>query len=315
MTPLVSVIIPVFNREKLILETLESISAQSYEHWECLVIDDRSTDLTVNEIKKYLTKDNRVKVFIRPSNKPKGANACRNYGLELSNGTYINWFDSDDIMHPDKIRLQIEALESSNNPFCVCQSYIFKNDIKNVIGFQTDFITSKSPFDDFLTKKIVWLTQSPIFRKDFLIENDYLFDEDLQAGQDWEMFSRILFNNSNYIPIEKPLVYLRQHKNNTSRGKNEEQLWYYFLARYKIYVKFKDSLSFENIEYLKCYFLNSFKLLLRYKQYNKSYNVWKMALITDKTYTIKQHFYFILSMLSFVMFRKGDKFINKLERK
>ena len=188
---------------------------------------------------KYINKDHRVKLFKRPSHKPKGANACRNYGLELSNGTYINWFDSDDIMHSDKIRLQIEALESSNKPFCVCQSYIFENEIENVVGFQSHSIISKTPFDDFLQKKIVWLTQAPIFRKQFLIENNYLFDEDLQAGQDWEMFTRIIFDYGDYIPIEKPLVYLRKHKNNTSRGKNEQQLWYYFLARYKIYIKFK----------------------------------------------------------------------------
>ena len=80
--PLVSIIIPTFNRAHLIGETLDSILAQTYTHWECLITDDGSTDNSIEIIQEYVTKDTRFKLFTRPANRPKGANACRNIGLE-----------------------------------------------------------------------------------------------------------------------------------------------------------------------------------------------------------------------------------------
>ena len=125
MSPLVSVIIPSFNRANFLGETLDSILSQTYQCWECLVIDDGSTDHTPELMEFYRERDARISYHKRPKDRPKGANACRNYGFELSRGEYVNWFDDDDVMHPEKLELQINALEHSEDNFSVCQSAVF----------------------------------------------------------------------------------------------------------------------------------------------------------------------------------------------
>ena len=80
MSDLVSIIIPTYNREHLIGETLNSIIAQTHTNWECIVVDDGSTDNTEEVLKNYKEKDKRFIFLKRPDNLPKGANTCRNIG-------------------------------------------------------------------------------------------------------------------------------------------------------------------------------------------------------------------------------------------
>ena len=97
MTPLISIIIPTYNRAHLISETLDSVLEQTYANWECLIVDDGSTDKTKEVVREYVDKDDRFRFYTRPIKKRKGPNSCRNYGFEKSKGTYVNWFDSDDL--------------------------------------------------------------------------------------------------------------------------------------------------------------------------------------------------------------------------
>ena len=98
MNNLVSIIIPIYNRADLIIQTLESISNQTHENFECLIIDDGSEDDTENVVKGFVESDTRFQFFKRPSNKVKGPNACRNYGFEKATGDFIYFFDSDDFL-------------------------------------------------------------------------------------------------------------------------------------------------------------------------------------------------------------------------
>ncbi|MCB0747424.1 MAG: glycosyltransferase family 2 protein [Ignavibacteriae bacterium] len=116
-SPLVSIIIPTFNRVHLIGETLDSILAQTYTNWECIVVDDNSTDDTETLVKGYQSKDSRIQYHKRPSNRLKGANACRNYGFELSQGAYVNWFDSDDLMVNTRLETAVNILENKSNSY------------------------------------------------------------------------------------------------------------------------------------------------------------------------------------------------------
>ena len=104
MKDLVSVIIPTYNRSHLLDETLVSLLNQTYQNWECIVVDDDSTDTTTAVLQKYIAKDNRFQYHHRPKDRLRGGNAARNYGFEISKGKYIQWFDSDDIMLPEKLQ-------------------------------------------------------------------------------------------------------------------------------------------------------------------------------------------------------------------
>ena len=85
----ISVIIPTFNRQDYILETLDSLRKQSCTDWECIIVDDGSCDNTVILIQKYAQSDQRFSIYKRPDSMQKGANSCRNFGFLKAKGNYI----------------------------------------------------------------------------------------------------------------------------------------------------------------------------------------------------------------------------------
>jgi glycosyltransferase involved in cell wall biosynthesis len=129
MTQLVSIIIPNYNRESLIGETLDSILAQTYSHWECIIVDDGSTDNSVEVIQQYVKKDLRFKLIQRPSNHLKGANACRNIGLQKAKGEFIIFFDSDDLMMEQHVENKLKFMIDEDLDYAVFKSKNFAHPI------------------------------------------------------------------------------------------------------------------------------------------------------------------------------------------
>lgn len=113
---MVSVVIPVYNREHTISESIKSVINQTYKDIEILVIDDGSTDATAIEIKKI--DDDRIRYVFQENS---GACAARNKGISLSKGEYIAFHDSDDFWRADKLERQIEYLKNTNADIVFCQ--------------------------------------------------------------------------------------------------------------------------------------------------------------------------------------------------
>ena len=99
--PLVSVVMPAYNAEKYIGEAIRSVQSQTYTNWILLVIDDCSTDHTVDVVQAFVNTDDRIRLFRNTRNL--GAAKTRNRGLELSEGEWVALLDSDDIWHSDKL--------------------------------------------------------------------------------------------------------------------------------------------------------------------------------------------------------------------
>ncbi|MFC4721189.1 glycosyltransferase family 2 protein [Geojedonia litorea] len=312
MYPLVSIIIPTYNRSRFIGEALDSIISQTYPHWECLVIDDGSTDDSESVIMSYCEKDLRIQYYKRPISRIKGANACRNYGLELSQGAYINWLDSDDLMHPDKLKLQIQVLENSNSSFCICQSLVFENSIDNILGLKSRQLITDTPFEDFIQQKLIIPIQAPVFNRTFLETHKYRFDEGLQAAQEWYFFARILFEHTKYAIVEQPLDYIRKHSNNISNTNSKNKNWHYFLARFQLYNDLKSKLSAESVDILYRYFLFFYKSFVRTGQFKHAIYVWRLCLIHVKPLRLQDHFYLITGCITYSLFRKGDGLLAKV---
>lgn len=214
MKPQVSILIPVYNREHLIIETLESIRSQSFLNWECILVDDHSTDNSVGVISEFISQDPRFKLYKRPSEKLKGANACRNYGFEMSQGEFVNWFDSDDIMHPEFISKKVAALSNNNTlDGIISKTMMFENSIENITGRENRTFLTETTLEDFLKLKISWYLPDIMWNSAFLKEKQ-LFDEELLAGQDSDFYARMLIEQPNLDVINEYLTYYRKHPQN-----------------------------------------------------------------------------------------------------
>jgi glycosyltransferase involved in cell wall biosynthesis len=109
---LISIVMPLYNSEKYISESIESVLSQTYNHWELIVVDDKSTDNSSMIVESYAHKDNRVKLINLDTNV--GPTKARNRAIEEANGRYISFLDSDDMWLPDKLQQQIIFLNKNN---------------------------------------------------------------------------------------------------------------------------------------------------------------------------------------------------------
>ncbi len=122
----VSVVIPLFNKEAFIEQTLRSVMKQTYFDFECIIVDDGSTDYSVNVVKMFI-EENRLpwKLLSQPNS---GQTIARNNGIQKSVGEYVAFLDSDDLWPPDKLELQVREIEKSPNTVLVLSAYaIFGN--------------------------------------------------------------------------------------------------------------------------------------------------------------------------------------------
>lgn len=237
MDSLVSIIIPTYNRAHLIIETLDSIIGQTYKNWECIIIDDGSTDNTNEVVGVYITKDSRFQYHHRPLDRLKGANACRNYGFEISRGEYIQWFDDDDVMLEDFLQ-EKESLFVSGINLVISSGYFVDETLcqrkKMVMDDEFELFKGYTLWKQYI------ITNSVLFRKSFLKDKD-LFSLRISRGQEAELFSRLFFQlpKRSYQIINLPLFLYRQHSE-TKTSKNNE------------YIKsYKESESFISVENLK----------------------------------------------------------------
>lgn len=216
--PLVSIIIPTYNRAHLIGETLDSISQQTHTNWECIIVDDGSTDNSEFVISKYIALDSRFQYHHRPSDRPKGGNAARNYGFELSKGEYINWFDDDDIMLADFLQIKISNFTLDVN-LVICSG----NYVDDLLQHKSQIKLNENSnlFKEYVLWRLQILTPSILFRKSFL-ENKNLFSLNISRGQEAELFSRLFFKlpKKSYKIINSPLFLYRQHNETISTKHN-----------------------------------------------------------------------------------------------
>jgi len=202
--PLVSVIIPTYNRAKLLPRAIKSVLGQTYKNIELVIVDDCSTDDTRAVIKNFSQNDKRIKYLFHKKNK--GAAAARNTGIKASGGKYIAFQDSDDKWIHDKLEKQMEIFNNfPNRNFVVYTSFLkigkeeasyfpYCRDVKKKNGML---------FDELLIRNFIGFPT--ILLKKECLENVGLLDESFPRNQDWELFLRL----SKIYPfkfVDEPLV-------------------------------------------------------------------------------------------------------------
>jgi glycosyltransferase involved in cell wall biosynthesis len=309
-TPLVSIIIPTLNRAHLIGETLESVLAQTYHHWECIVVDDGSTDGTDKVLAHYMAKDPRFQYHHRPKDRLAGGNAARNYGLEVSKGEYIQWFDSDDLMLEKYLEKRMTLFHTQQGGDVVFCAFTYFNEN----GFQKR-ISNKSfsgnIIEDFINEKVFFGPQAYLLRKEIL--ENFKFDEALKRAQDADFFFR-LFTQSNDLKIyhtSEVLYWIRKHYNAISTS--EDPYGLKLNSRYIVHKRFLR--YFHNAQHQKGIFkyktecLHDLKRLLNNKNYKRvAYNI-----INFEFLNFRQKAYFLFCVFTeFSVGRGANQFKEPL---
>jgi len=230
--PLVSVIIPTYNREKKLPKAINSVIKQTYKKWELIVVDDRSTDDTQELVKRYVSKDKRIR-YVKNTHK-QGPSGARNQGMELAKGKYIAFLDSDDEWLKHHLKESVAVLDKGTVDLCASLVYertkgklisiLRENELKRAIRHLKPIIKNKKfyYFDYRLCEYWFWnkfrfsQISTFIFKKDILTEAGY-FNEGLFAGEDMEFLYRLLISSN--------LCFIKDHHSIYNEG--EDNLSYF----------------------------------------------------------------------------------------
>lgn len=183
---MISIVIPTYNREQILPRTLDSIAAQTYGEWECIIVDDGSRDKSMDVANQYAKKDKRFRVLSNTFHM--GAQGARNTGITAANGDWICLFDSDDIMYPDYLEKMIAAVDD-NTDVVVCRALIRNSKTGKLVG-RLDKIFSENMLAELLREKKYVAYDVTLIRKEKLMKIG-LLDEQCPSMQEWDTHIRL----------------------------------------------------------------------------------------------------------------------------
>ncbi len=258
MKNLVSVIIPCFNNAGTIAETIASVQHQTFRSFEIIVVDDGSSDSSIEVVNQIISQDADKKITVYQQ-KNSGPSKARNLGASYANGKYLMFLDADDLIHADYLKLSVDLLENDNS--------------LNVVYSNAEY------FD---ARKGEWKLK-PFSRKKILMENMIFisavtrkavfdsvggFDERINYCEDWDLWIGIVSRYGGVYKIDRTLFYYRKRRDNSSLSDN---------MNFKIH----DSIDFIYKKHYQHYLEQGygihqiFDLANRYESlYKKYYNVW-----------------------------------------
>ena len=213
MSSLVSIIIPTYNRAHTLPDTLKSVHKQTHENWECIIVDDISTDDTLDKIQDFL-EDERFIYIKRSDEQRKGAASCRNIGLKHAKGDFIQFLDSDDLLAKNKLEAQLANIRSHIKSLAICKWGVIKFDLSSFNIYEKlptykDFKNGLQLFDAFGYYFTYFPPHVYLASRD-LIEESGFWDEDLTLNDDGDYFSKVILNASEISYSDDTFVLYRR---------------------------------------------------------------------------------------------------------
>ncbi len=248
MRNLVNIIIPCYNQAQYLPDALQSIYLQSHKNWECLIINDGSTDLTEQVAIEWQRKDSRFRTINKRNG---GLSSARNAGLAEAKGDYIQFLDADDVIHPDKFKLQLASINPEVN-YAISYCNYFSSKEKNLLEPFPYHISPEFKTKNYLIELINrWEKSLSIPCHCFLISNKILkenkitFDETLKNHEDWDFWMNIFRTNPAVFYLPEQLATYRIHSSSMSR--NYKQMKRGFMTAIKKQLNYSKPFSSENI--------------------------------------------------------------------
>ncbi|MFO7732144.1 MAG: glycosyltransferase family A protein, partial [Candidatus Aminicenantes bacterium] len=209
MSRLVSVLIPAYNAEKWMAQTIGSALAQSWAAKEIIVVDDGSTDKTFEIARTF--ESSGVKVVTQDN---RGAAAARNRALDLAGGDFIQWLDADDLLAPDKIAWQMKAAEGDRSDLILYSSPhgVFYHRLKKATFTPNSLWRDLSPVDWLVTSlsEMLWMNPAAWLVSRAITESAGPWDERLSLNDDGEYLGRVVASSRRVRFIPEAKCYYRQ---------------------------------------------------------------------------------------------------------
>lgn len=226
MAGLVSIIIPCYNYGWLLPETLDSVLAQTYPHWECLIIDDGSTDNSRTVGEEYAARDARFQYIYQPN---RGMSAARNRGLDEAMGEYIQFLDADDLLAPHKLERQVAFLTGHPDVDLIYGDVrFFRHGQPEILSKSSDMQDHAwmsgaegegEPLLNAIVETSLMVVHAPLTRAS-LIHRVGRFGEDLRSAEDWEFWVRCVLEGGRFRYDGSPEAWalVRVHATSTSQN-------------------------------------------------------------------------------------------------
>jgi glycosyltransferase involved in cell wall biosynthesis len=251
LSSLISIITPNYNCERFIDQTIESILVQTYQHWEMIIVDDCSTDNSYDIALEYANRDSRIKVYRMEQNS--GAALCRNKAIELSQGQYLAFLDSDDLWLSEKLERQLTFMQENDCDFSFTE-YEHIDEEGKCLRIKAKVIKK-------LTYRKLLLHCFPgcltvMYRQDLTKK---IYCNDIKKNNDHALFLRVIKHCDNAMGLPENLAKYRIRKNSISRKKIQIIKPYITVLR-----------KFENINIILTLFYifthNFYKIFFKYKK-------------------------------------------------
>ncbi len=244
---LVSIIIPAYNQAEYLADALDSVVQQAYTNWECIVVNDGSTDHTSDVVRSYQSRCSRIYCYEQDN---KGLAGARNSGLRQAKGSYIQFLDADDAIHKDKLQLQMDLLSSTDKMALSISDYVSSTE-QSLLAPYPFYCSPKVGSEDPLRELIMrweislsipnhcYLFDARIFR-----EHEILFDEQLPNHEDWDCWVRVFRLNPRIFYVDQKLATYRIRSNSMARDNNANLVGFIAAINEQKSLCIKDSLEY-----------------------------------------------------------------------
>lgn len=235
MSPKISLIIPNYNKQQYLIDTFESVLAQTFKDWECIIIDDGSTDDSRKIINRFANRDSRFKTVFQ---KNSGVCAARNAGLRMATGTWVMFLDSDDCLPTNAMESLISTAERYNAdlvgggtvvitensrfkpvPYTRNTEIIFKSNDNEVANDLCKFICLPEEY------KWLWIWRH-LFKREMIADKRFI--EEIWYGDDVCWMLDIMHESKKFVVISAPVCYHRLSVNSVSQQKFNPEMFIWF---------------------------------------------------------------------------------------
>jgi len=262
---MISIIMPVYNGEKFLTQSIDSILNSSFKNFELIVVNDGSTDSSESIVKSY--KDKRIKIFYKENS---GIGESLNFGIEKSAFEIIARMDSDDIMLPDRLEKQLTFFKKNEIEVLGSNAFIIDKDGKPITE-------TKMPLNHSQIKKSLESFESPIIHPSVMIKKSAVISVNGYRPihpEDYDLWLRLLSNNR-FANIEDKLIHLRKHDSNISIVKNVESM----NTKYKSLGKYYNYKSVDKETYFFKNYKSYFNKIEDLKGSNKPIKIFTLKII------------------------------------